>query len=170
MPATTAAVEPPYRRVKTPGSCATRVPPVHHASGLRRTLADQSAVIAVRRSSTHDDGARVQRVYRVEEARVDTVRHREDAFLPHPLGEEPRLVRRQRDEPVDPAQPAGAGQQLAQLGRRLVVRADEASTAVREVETALHALREMMRQSARSKNLETVCLPDTIDLRGPKGR
>ena len=47
---------------------------------------------------------------------------------------------------------------------------DAADVAVREVETALHALREMMRQSARSKNLETVCLPDTIDLRGPKGR
>src|SRR5207245_5183615 len=53
--------------------------------------------------------------------------------------------------------------------RSLVKQSDAAE--VREVETTLHALREMMRQSARSqkKNLETVCLPDTIALHGPKG-
>ena len=45
---------------------------------------------------------------------------------------------------------------------------DAADVAVREVEAALHALREMMRQSARTTNLETVCLPDTFDPRGPK--
>jgi hypothetical protein len=47
---------------------------------------------------------------------------------------------------------------------------DAADVAMREVEAALHALREMMRQSARTTNLETVCLPDTFDPRGPKGR
>jgi hypothetical protein len=47
---------------------------------------------------------------------------------------------------------------------------DAADVAVREVETALHALREMIRQSARSKNLETVCLPDIFGPRGSKGK